>query len=291
VGPCKGCQFLIKAERKSLCVREACFNAKIEAMARRYLAQASLLTGIPVFEGNTEAGTTNFHYGAQAQTLALARSIRCPNLRLAYDGYADSRGYHDDHLFEIGFGKAKILCGKQEQWCSCITAVKAGLQGKLLDKVAPVENVAVGNDGPHETEYKPAITVDELKDVAREARQQKKADAQEAEAMRAEAAKQIATYLLDVNTNPRLLLAIIEIAGGPVWQYERESKGDYSENPQAWCEEFRLGIGKVMVSKKVYDYGAEPDPEKTLKQLNLFLKSAGVAELVYGVSAETVKGE
>jgi hypothetical protein len=132
--------------------------------------------------------------------------------------------------------------------------------------------------------------VDELKDIGRLARQQKKEAMVEIEAINLDAAKQIAAGLLDINTNPKLLLEILRAAGGRAYEIETESGGDFTDNPLSWCDEIRLMIGKRLVFSTGAEnyYYQEPDPAKSLARLNVFLRKAGLQELE-SVSAETVE--
>ena len=308
VGACKGCEFNIKNDKKNLCLKGVCFRAKGNIIKHRYLEEASVLVGIKVEEGDSDTSITKFDHGDNnTGTLNIARSIHCPNLRLIYDDY-DWKQDQVDHLKSIGFPRAQIVCGKQQQWCACITAVKAGMQDKLTGKVASKETVSsvehVSASGTlilPEVEYVPvessedsgepsAITVDELKDIGRLARQQKKEAMVEIEAINLDAAKQIAAGLLDINTNPKLLLEILRAAGGRAYEIETESGGDFTDNPLSWCDEIRLMIGKRLVFSTGAEnyYYQEPDPAKSLARLNVFLRKAGLQELE-SVSAETVE--
>ena len=306
IGICKGCAFMVKNDKKNLCLKGACFRAKGNIIKHRYLEEASALVGIKVNEGDSDTSITRFDHGDNnTGTLDIARSIHCPNLRLIYDDY-DWKQDQVDHLKSIGFPRAQIVCGKQQQWCACITAVKAGLQDKLTGKVTAKETVSsvehVSASGTlilPEVEYVPvegsedsgepsAITVDELKDIGRLARQQKKEAMVEIEAINLDAAKQIAVGLLDINTNPKLLLEILRAVGGRAYEIETESGGDFTDNPVSWCDEIRLMIGRRLVFTCAENYYfQEPDAARSLARLNMFLKKAGLQELE-SVSVETV---
>jgi ParB/RepB/Spo0J family partition protein len=310
VGICKGCKYQVKNDKNTWCLKRECFNAKTSAMKKRYLEAASAVIGIKVIEGDSDTSVTKFpdYSGATTGTLDVARSIHCPNLRLIYDDYG-WKVEQVDHLKSVGYPKAQIVCGKQQQWCSCIQAVKAGLQDKLMGKVAPkeivspVERIAAGGDKIlPDIEYVPvessedsgepsAITEDELKDIGRQARQQKKEAMVEIEAINLDAAKQIAVGLLDINTNPKLLLEILRAAGGRAYEIETDHVS-LTDNPSAWCDEIRLMIGKRLVFSTGAEnyYYQEPDPAKSLARLNVFLRKAGLQELE-SVSAETVSEE
>jgi ParB/RepB/Spo0J family partition protein len=301
VGPCKGCQYLVKNDKRSLCIKTGCYTAKEMITKQRYLEEASQISGIKVRGGNFDSSLTNFHYQNNTSAFELAKSIKCPNLCLIYDEY-EHRPDADDHLKSIGFPRAQIVCGKQQQWCSCIQAVKAGLQDILAEKVAPTEKVAepeyipVGDSadpGVEVIHINPSIpvTLDQLKEVSKAARQKKKENLEESRGMAQEAAKIMAAGLMNI-TNPRIWLVLLDTMDwSGAKDIERESKGDYSDNPIAWCDEIRFLIGTALINKVSNEnyYYSDPDPDLTLKRLNDYLKKAGLQELEVDVSAETVE--
>jgi ParB/RepB/Spo0J family partition protein len=298
-GACKGCQFQVKNDKKNLCLKKECYEAKGEIIKRRYLEKASQISGIPVREGDSDTSLTKFTYNNQESALELAKSIKCPNLRLIYDEY-QYRDSKDDHLKSIGFPKAQIVCGKQQQWCSCIQAVKSGLQDMLVENVASPEKVAepeyisVGDSadpGIEVIHVNPSIpvTMNQLKEVSKAARQQKKQNLEEIKGLGEEAAKIIANGLMNI-TNPKIWLVLLDTMDwSGAKDIERESKGDYSDNPMAWCDEIRHLIGAALINKTVAEnyYYSDPDPKLSLQRLNEYLKKAGLRELE-SVSAETV---
>jgi ParB/RepB/Spo0J family partition protein len=299
IGLCNQCPFKITRNKETWCVKPSCFSYKKSSWELDYLAKASAaVCWIPVMEGSDGGYCRDFGSTSDHEILLSALSIHCPNLRLVFD--PDSYRYQNNNLKEHGFPMAKIICQKQTQFCGCSTAIKAGLKEELLGKVASPENVAPGNGLITSKEYgvivsgdenaSDAITVEQLKDIVRAARQQKKQAMVEIEGMNLDAAKQIAAGLLDVNTNPKLLLTLLDTAGGATYEINKESGGNFSENPLAWCDEIRYEIGKILISKNVSEnyYYSEPDPEKSLKRLNEFLKNAGLQELE-SVSAETIR--
>jgi ParB/RepB/Spo0J family partition protein len=296
VGPCKGCQYLVKNDKKSLCLKTGCFAAKELITKWRYLEEASTTSGIPVIEDGSHTGMEGFKYSRNDKALELAKSIKCPNLRLIYDGYEYHEG-GDDHLKSIGFPRAQIVCGKQQQWCSCIQAVRSGLQDMLVEKVASPEKVADPEYIPVADSTDPGglvipptvqVTIDHLKEVSRAARQQKKQNLEEVKGLGEEAAKIIANGLLNV-TNPKIWLVLLDTMDwSGAKDIERESKGDYSDNPVAWCDEIRHLIGAALINKISQNYSyVEPDPKLNLQRLNDYLKKAGLRE-IESVSAETV---
>jgi ParB/RepB/Spo0J family partition protein len=191
---CQDCSDYRLKER-NICIVRSCFEAKKQVAISNYLQQASQICGIsPLEYGKGSYDVTEFTW-RDRKRFAIVKSSGCENLRLMYS--PNQKGKDDqcqDQRVE-GFPHALIVCGKREQFCNCLKGLKA------TEDVVIVTGSYYG--GNYERTVKPSShqiegaqpTAEELKKLARAARQEKREANQEAKAIVQEVAERIAVGL------------------------------------------------------------------------------------------------
>jgi len=272
---CAGCPQRLQRGKKMICLDRICYWEKNKAWQWRYARRAAEAAGYPVldvkWDGNQsgEYHTTFYGYGGTLhQALQAAIGARCPNLRVAFgEANAESGG-----LKEMGYPKAKLVCAKREGYCTCHQAVKAGVS---LNRAAPEAEGAPENDSVtmvtvEETPAanspsgaRSAITVEELSEVAREARRQKKANMAECRDLLDQAAWIIGEGLYD--GNPGALKLVLDHSTYKFRDQELKA------------EEIRFELGRLVAAGIHNPEGYDsPDPERSLEHYNQALQKAGL---------------
>lgn len=253
---CKNCPSRINRGKKVWCFDKVCCQKKLRAWQWRFLGQASAALGYPPIEAEKNGYQygpehTSFHgwRGHPSEALQAAIAAKCPNLRLDYESSEPECG----GLKDRGWPEVTLICAKRRGFCTCEKAVEAGL--KL----------------PKNTETEmPPITANELSEVAKEARHQKKANLAQCRELRDRAAYLIGEGLFD--KAPGIWKLILDQHS---WTYRDKEMTEVDAR-------FELG---TVLANGIYnpDNGAEPDPAFLLKKYNEALSKAGLAS----VSVET----
>lgn len=280
---CEGCPQRLQRGKKVICLNRTCYWEKNKAWQWRYARQAAEEMGYPPLEvkwdGNQmgEYHTTFYGYGGTLhQALQAAISARCPNLRVAFgEANAESGG-----LKEQGYPKAKLVCAKREGYCTCHQAVKAGVN---LTRPAPqtenkTEEPTVTMVTPPEPAPAPsAITIEELSEVAREARRQKKANMAECRELLDQAAWIIGEGLYDGKAGALKLML-------------DHSTYKFRE-VELSAEDIRFELGKLVAAGIWNPEGYDsPDPAHSVKRYNEALKKAGL-DLISRAGKEPGNGD
>jgi hypothetical protein len=271
-GACKGCPMRFQREKISYCLESACYAAKKHIWETEYLQQASFVSGLQVMDdkGNFFS-PTDFNYGSDQIVLETARASGCSNLVLVFE---DPKAWHDDKFARIdGFDKAKIICKKRNGYCTCGAAVKAGVT--VAQPAAQPAASTIEADGSDQPAAKPTLTADDLKDVAREVRQQKKQNTADVRFLASKMAGIFAQALK--SNNPAVWF---EVWRGMTYQAKEGSSFD----------EIAVAIARLLV-ERIYNAEtsySEPTPALAVKAYNGFLRRAGLPELdgVPGVESE-----
>ena len=236
IGQRKGCAFLQKRDNQDYCLKPACFEAKFIAWRRQYLQQASLLSGIPVLDDDQYgySATTEFTYGKEAK-LETIRAGRCENLRLKY--YQSSHALDKNVKIE-GFDHAEIVCCKKEQFCTCLNAIKNGIE--------------VGDA---------QLAAEELKDLNRQVRAQKRIDAE----------------LIEELKNQTVIAITIALQDGDLdtWKQCLKNFSSYGLHLE---EMNSLNEIYSKIAEKQFDY-ISSDKRSALVTFNNFLNKCGLQEL------------
>lgn len=242
---CKSCPDRVMRNKVPYCLVSKCYYAKQHMTEREYLDEASAACGIPVLEGD-QTGRTEFDWHSRHAALAVARAAGCPNLRLKFASYERS---DPDRLPD--YPHAQIVCEKRSGHCTCLQATEA--------KPA----VAVSAE---------TLTAEDLKQVARQAKKDRKESIVDIQGMRDEVAGRFA-YLLQYGGNEaawRMVLRTIQS-----WKYSRE------EWQSAGVEELLLELGKLIaeqINSTDFSY-VKPDAEQALERYNRALLDAGLRTL------------
>lgn len=284
IGACNNCVYKVQRDKEPFCTHISCFKTKEIAWKKTYLQQASFLTGIPVMEeGEDYNGWTEFRGGDQGSFLA-GKEAKCPNLRIVFDAYGDNYSdpaYNPGSLKKTGFPLAKIVCKKRKGFCTCTQAVKAGV--KVETAKAPAEEPVVDESQviPSPKPVKQALTTDDIVEIARQARRQKRENMAEIAAMREECGKRIAEGL--VGDNPAIWAFFCRYMV-PSGFYKVEKELNIQNNWMNAAEELRFILGRTIAGMLHNEYDA--DPGHAMEDFNRFLSQARL-RILESVSAET----
>jgi len=224
---------------------------------------------------------------------------KCPNLRVMYYGY-DVGASQAGGLKELGYPKARIVCKKRAQFCTCSQAVKAGLTS-LQPASTPVEQetskgeeIDLEEEEPEKAPEPPAaaqeetpreLSMEDLQEIGRQARRQKRQNLEEARAMFLETAKILAAALMD--QNPEVLYRIVRLI---TYQAKDLEPGKWRGNEAGWRLELCFDLGK-RVAERIHspDPAYDQRPEHVLWLYNKELKEMGLKELQPALTAEEMK--
>jgi ParB/RepB/Spo0J family partition protein len=169
---CRDCDQRLK--ESNICLGLDCFKLKSNAGKIEYLQQAGQVCGILPIENldTLSYDVTSFTaWRRKSSDLQTVREAKCPNLRLMYD--------NDQHDNVDGFPNAFIVCGKKEQFCTCLKGLEYAAENP------PHEHFTEG----------PTYSAYELKELARAKKRDKREAQSEAKDLLKEAAERIATGL------------------------------------------------------------------------------------------------
>lgn len=253
LGPCKDCQYRLRREGKNICLQPDCYNSKLSVNKRLILAEASQETGIAVAEDQTVGYWEANSFGHSDQAAwDSAREARCPNLRLLYQEYiySDRPGKINDHTVAV--------CSKRKGQCTCMKAADAGVA------LSPKE------DGT-------PVTVEELQQVARDARRLQKENIQHMQDLRSMASVAFGKAVAKVDNYP-LMRRMLHLMG--IYSSQIETMSD---------RQVLEGIGDRIV-EDIYPKYQDADPVRACALFNSALKEIGLPELEtpWTVSVETV---
>lgn len=262
IGPCKTCPHRVTREKTSYCViHTGCYERKGEQIRREYLEEASKVVGIPVIEDMSLSDhyVSQFGYGDDGKKIFdTAMGARCENLRImyhrAYSGYAGS-------LKGQGFPDATIVCKKRNGSCTCGQAIKAGIE---LTRPGAVESERDGSDDA--TQEAQPLTANDLKDIAREARAQKRRNIEMVKAIMGQSAVKFRQGLIDQNPGIwRLLLHKISWNASDALE---KNGGDVI-----------MRVAEYLVDSIYNTAYGDPTPQKAVERFNTEFKKAGLSEL------------
>jgi hypothetical protein len=267
-GACKGCPMRCQREKTSYCLESPCYAAKEHIWQIEYLQQASFVSGLPVLDDKGNFfNPTEFSYGSDKTVLETARASGCSNLALVFDRHA---AYDTLQYARVeGFDKAKIICKKRNGYCTCGAAVKAGVT--VAQPAAQPTASTIDADGSEQPAAqapapKPTLTADDLKDVAREVRQQKKQNTAD---VRFLASKMAGIFAQALKSNNAAVW--FEVWRGMTYQAKEGSSMD----------EIAVAIARLLV-ERIYSAESsysEPTPAMAVQAYNGFLRRAGLPDL------------
>jgi ParB-like chromosome segregation protein Spo0J len=267
LGLCKGCRYLLKRDKQSICLNRSCHEAKAAAARHEYLAAASQACGIPVLEDETKSfyETSYFGYG-EGQRLDQARAAGCQNLRLIFgnDGTAGS-------LKKEGYPNAMVICGKRKGFCTCQQAMNAGID--LTKPRSSTSEEKSTNESPR------TLTAEDLSEIARAARKQKRENAAQVRELASQTTKLFGDGLQNMNLG--------------AWRKLLERLSPYGQSQKTSDSELVYAVARVIVESICPSIGevAESDPARALKKYNSALISAGLSELDLPTSSNDVSTE
>lgn len=270
-GMCEGCPMRFRRNNTYWCGDRSCFMAKMEQFKGQYLAQASLLSGIPAEPSWHSNSCNEFRWESGKAELAAARGARCDNLRLVFA--ATEPHDYDAHSRVDGWPRAEIVCSKSAGHCTCKKAVE----------VKAAEQEALGNRGDMSITTRARMSLaaaqavaaenldqEDLREIALEAKRRKKEDLG--------AAKRFAERGKD-----KIFVAMAE--QNPVVWRELVVQMDYSARNRVPME---AGVGAAWLelatwlAKRIYNPENEYDPssEKCWRAFDALFERAGVEKLM-----------
>lgn len=283
---CKTCPLRVAIQDDIWCVDQSCFNRKQEASKTEYLEQASLICGIPVnasLEYNWQAHRFYSDEGRQIST------IGCENLRLSWT--------NSERKVVDGYPHAEIVCQKSSAHCTCKRALESGVlkvpEAAIVENTAPetgktlveafgyeVTETETDPDAHPLPEIEPAqpkkLTAEDLKEIDREMRRQKRQELEECKAIRDEATRKV--YFALIEHNPAVWR---EVTKDFISFQKRDSV------KEAPFEELMLLIAeKIAVDLYDWQYNNNPSSKIAVARYNELFKQAGLPEIV---SVETEK--
>jgi ParB-like chromosome segregation protein Spo0J len=271
-GACKGCTMRCQRDKTSYCLESPCYAAKENIWEIEYLRQASFVSGIAVLDSKApnSGSYTEFSY-SEENVQKTARAAGCENLALIYTKYKDSKEWNRVPEFEC----ALIICKKRSGFCTCGAAVKAGVTLATPSEQSAVSAVAADGSYQPAQAVRPTLTAEDLKDVARDVRNQKKQNTADVRFLASKMAGIFAQALKA--DNPAVWF---EVWRGMTYQAKEGSSFD----------EIAVAIARLLV-ERIYNAEtsyAEPTPALAVKAYNGFLRRAGLPELdgVPGVEAD-----
>lgn len=196
---CRDCPQRFK--ERNICLDRDCFKLKTQTHKANLLAEAAKICEIPLLEADRD--DNGYGYGGKYTHLegndreeGWPEKIiagRCENLRLRYEkGHGNVDGCAD----------ARIVCGRMEQHCTCLAGLKAmqeqvhfnyDFDTRKNEKIVDAPLVIL------EPEKAERLSVEDMKEAARIARQEKHQLDQEKKFILEEAAERIAIGLTQKN--------------------------------------------------------------------------------------------
>jgi ParB-like chromosome segregation protein Spo0J len=278
-GPCQGCAQNILRNKKHLCINPVCFRNKREAWRLRYARIAAEAVGYPAVHSDGDNSQTKFYGGVASQkALDLAVKSKCPYLAVYYSEYESKSNY--DALNAEGYPKAQLLCTKRKGFCTCTKAADNGVELRPVDIVPVEQPQAVQDESVEVAEPTPArvqpvaaapIAKDELKDVDRQIREKKRANALKSDLLRVWAADRLAESLLHKN--------------GWAWELLLTATRHSPNVPGGQVDDLIRAVGNIMTYYIAPAYDT-PNPTEELKKYNAFMLRAGLAEIELNETTE-----
>lgn len=251
---CKGCPSLVTRNKHDYCLNRDCFNAKVLAWRVNYLKQASLVSGIPVLEHDNDSfkDHTQFSWSNESALKEIKAKGGCLNLRLVYK--EPYHGMNDSvlitNLVNEGYPNAMVVCTKKEGFCTCIKAIKAGIQ--------------------EETESGEQKSEADLKLIRQKVREQKKINDSIISSLVEKTASNLYFGLKNQN-HKTLIYALSKGNAINIYKYDKETSEIADTDTLYWKAAQRFAE---------YECGrALNNPETSLRMLNSILKECALEEL------------
>lgn len=256
---CKGCSHHIIRDKKELCTNPGCFKAKIIAWKAAYLLKASLLTNIPVLEHTDGEFKSHTQFAWNATDLQSIRSRGgCENLRLTYSEpqtYRDEKDQKLTNLIDEGFPNAMICCMKKDGYCTCIKALKAGVE------------METNKDGQ--------VSEAQLKEARARMNERKAEGKRIGESLKLAFAEALKKGL--DGKNIKLYAFLLENAGYAFW--------NFGKNVPTTLDELYTRLCDLVAQTKIEG----EEPKQTLNTINFLLKKTDLDPLEIDLPAESEK--
>src|SRR3990172_3076184 len=160
---CSQCDARLDEGNWNYCTLPECFRSRYKVFQQDYLQRAGQVCAIPPLEGDRDLYRTTSLYKEHAQILAT----KCENLRLIYEGRHNGAFPHPE-----GFPEARILCQKQNQFCTCLKGLEQMQKSAARPQAAESQALPDGSQAPDQMQDSALSgpTAEELEDAARIAR-------------------------------------------------------------------------------------------------------------------------
>lgn len=175
-GTCSNCDK--RMANRNLCFGMDCFTAKKQFVRRKYLEEASFISGFGILDPNKGGNPTYLsNYNGEIEKI---KATKCPNLVLAY--------VENKSEDVPGFPHALLVCEKRNNSCSCLAGLRANeaLQHRdvQIEEESDEDDSEVSTDEliekqadlqqPAEPEMPAAPSARDLEEAARQMRRNKK---------------------------------------------------------------------------------------------------------------------
>lgn len=261
---CKGCEM---RANQNICLDPACYDRKVHIFKARQIQAASQASGIPVYIGEMSYHQlTDFRYGsAERDFKSTIQAAGCQNLRLVPNQNGKSAPHPE------GFDDVEIFCQKRSGYCTCLKGLE--MQRELERRQA---QQAAAQPAPviEQPQGKLLIevfdpvydepTAQDLEDLARMARQEKRQVNKHKDALAKLFADRIAAGLVVADVNTLRLVAGREL-----------SYRFHDDEAMAWdLDRLAQEIGEYVANKALpYEPKSQHD---VLRHMNDVLKTYGL---------------
>jgi len=258
---CSQCDARLDEGNWNYCTLPECFRSRYKAFQQDYLQRAGQVCGIPPLEGDRDLYRTTSLYREHAQILAT----KCENLRLIYEGRHNGAFPHPE-----GFPEARILCQKQNQFCTCLKGLEQMQKSAARPQAAESQALPDGSQAPDQMQDSALSgpTAEELEDAARVARVAQK----ERRRQVLDLARQASNLFADAMDRDEPA-AWRQLAGKLIgWSRVDDLK-------ELASSEIRRRIADKLSEEHSYDYTGDSRPDDALHRLNEWLKESGLPAL------------
>lgn len=172
---CRECERRLK--ERNICLDGSCFQVKKDYFQGLYLQAAAEKAGLQPLDPAAAEYVTEFRWVREFETI---RRTGCDNLKLKYEpGNGQKRR---DDLQELGYPNAVVVCSKRAGSCSCLKGIDYAKQQERMSPSPQPSPQGRGQGEGEQVVYEAPVEVmevsgpsaEELQELARQARSEKR---------------------------------------------------------------------------------------------------------------------